>query len=129
MDIFKIAIIGIAGTLLAGILKEQKKEYALYVGLATVIVIFSMIIKQLSAIFDFFRIWQQDMSYGEFYVPVILKILGVAYIADFTSQICKDAGENAIGGKVDMAGKVMVFYLAIPVMTSIMELINTLLPG
>ena len=63
MDIFKIAIIGIAGTLLAGILKEQKKEYALYVGLATVIVIFSMIIKQLSAIFDFFRIWQQDMSY------------------------------------------------------------------
>lgn len=129
MDIFKVAMIGIAGTVLAGILKEQKKEYALYVGLATVLVIFSVFLNQLTAIFDFFKQWQNDMSYGDFYVPVILKILGVAYVADITSQICKDAGENAIGSKVEMAGKVMVFYLAIPVMTSIMELINTLLPG
>ena len=109
-------------------LKEQKKEYALYVGLATVVVIFGLIINELASVFDFFKVWQRDLSYGEFYVPVILKILGVAYIADFTSQICRDAGEGAIGGKVELAGKVMVFYLAIPVMTSIMELIRTLLP-
>lgn len=128
MDIFKIAVIAVAGTVLSGILKEQKKEYSLYVGLATVVVIFSLIINELSAVFDFFRVWQQDLSYGEFYVPVILKILGVAYIADFTSQICRDAGEGAIGSKVELAGKVMVFYLAIPVMTSIMELIRSLLP-
>lgn len=128
MDIFKIAVIAIAGTVLSGMLKEQKKEYALYVGLATVVVIFGLIINELASVFDFFKVWQRDLSYGEFYVPVILKILGVAYIADFTSQICRDAGEGAIGGKVELAGKVMVFYLAIPVMTSIMELIRTLLP-
>ena len=128
MDIFKIAVIAIAGTVLSGMLKEQKKEYALYVGLATVVVIFGLIINELASVFDFFKVWQRDLSYGEFYVPVILKILGVAYIADFTSQICRDAGEGAIGSKVELAGKVMVFYLAIPVMTSIMELIRTLLP-
>ena len=128
MDIFKIAAIALMGTALAAVLKEQKKEYALYVGLAVVLVIFCLIIGDLSSIFDFMKTWQQEMSYGEFYVPVIMKILGVAYIADFTSQICKDAGEGAIGSKVELAGKVMVFYLAIPVMTSIMELIRTLLP-
>ncbi|MDO4482113.1 MAG: stage III sporulation protein AD [Bacillota bacterium] len=128
MDIFKIAVIAVAGTVLSGILKEQKKEYSLYVGLATVVVIFSVIINELSAVFDFFKAWQRDLTCGEYFVPVILKILGVAYISDFTSQICRDAGEGAIGSKVELAGKVMVFYLAVPVMTSIMELIRNLLP-
>lgn len=128
MDIIKIAVIAIIGTVLSGVLREQKKEYALYVGLCTVLVIFVMIINELSLVLDFLKGWQKDLSHGELYIPVILKILGVAYIADFTAQICRDAGEGAIGGKVELAGKVAVFYLALPVMASIMELIRTLLP-
>ncbi len=56
-------------------------------------------------------------------------MLAVAYIADFTALICKDAGESAIAGKVELAGKVMIFYLAMPVMVAVLELINRMLPG
>ncbi len=128
MDIFKISVIALAGTVLAVVLKEYRKEYSLYVGLATVVIILGMIINQLSAVFELFTEWQNELSYGEFYIPVVIKILGVAYIADFTAQICRDAGENSIGSKVELAGKVMVFYLALPIMTSIMELIKSILP-
>lgn len=128
MDIFKISVIALAGTVLAVVLKEYRKEYSLYVGLATVVIILSMIINQLGAVFELFTEWQNELSYGEFYIPVVIKILGVAYIADFTAQICRDAGENSIGSKVELAGKVMVFYLALPIMTSIMELIKSILP-
>lgn len=128
MDIFKISVIALAGTVLAVVLKEYRKEYSLYVGLATVVIILGMIINQLSAVFELFTEWQNELSYGEFYIPVVIKILGVAYIADFTAQICRDAGENSIGSKIELAGKVMVFYLALPIMTSIMELIKSILP-
>ena len=67
MDIFKIAVIAIAGTVLSGMLKEQKKEYALYVGLATVVVIFGLIINELASVFDFFKVWQSLWRFSNKY--------------------------------------------------------------
>ena len=129
MDIFKIAAIGLTGAVLAALLREEKKEFAIYVGLATVLAIFVSILYQLSSIFEFLKSWQSQLSYGKIYLPIILKILGVAYISDFVSQVCRDAGEGAIASKVELAGKVMIFYLAMPVMVSIMELIEKILPA
>ena len=67
------------------------------------------------------------MTYGRSFFPVIIKVLAVAYITDFTAQLCRDSGENAIGSKVELAGKVMIFYLAMPVLSAILELISSLL--
>ena len=61
------------------------------------------------------------------FFPVIFKVLAVAYIADLTAQLCRDAGESAVGGKVELAGKVIIFYLALPILSAILELIGTLL--
>ena len=58
---------------------------------------------------------------------MILKGLAVAYITDFTAQLCRDAGEASIGSKVELAGKIIIFYLAMPILTAILELIKTLL--
>ena len=58
---------------------------------------------------------------------MILKVLAVAYITDFTAQLCRDAGEASIGSKVELAGKIIIFYLAMPILTAILELIKTLL--
>ena len=129
MDIIKIVAIGLTGTLLAALLRENKKEFAIYVALATILGIFAAVLYQLSTIFEFLESWQSKLSYGQYYLPIILKVLGVAYISDFVAQVCKDAGENAIGSKVELGGKVMIFYLALPVMISIMELIENILPS
>ena len=88
-----------------------------------------MVIFKLTSVFEFLGEIYNQISYGKSFFPIILKVLAVAYIADFTAQICKDSGETAIASKVELAGKVMIFYLAIPVMVSVMELINKMLPG
>ena len=54
----------------------------------------------------------------------ILKALGIAYITEFTSELCLDAGEKSIAGKVELAGKIVIFFLALPVFTSLLELLN-----
>lgn len=129
LDIFQIAAIGLCGVVISSMVKGYKPEFATYVIIATVMVLFLMIISKLTIVFEFLGEIYNQIGYGKNFFPIILKVLAVAYIADFTAQICKDSGETAIAGKVELAGKVMIFYLAIPVMMSVMELINKMLPG
>jgi len=132
MDIFRIAAIGICGVVIAAIFRNynnEKSVFALYVVMATVMIIFLIVITKLTPVFDFLGEIYDQISYGKNFFPIILKVLAVAYIADFTAQICKDSGESAIAGKVELAGKVMIFYLAVPVMVAVMDLINKMLPG
>ena len=128
MDIFRIAAVGICGVLIAAIVRGYKPEFATYVVIATVLAIFTMVIIRLASAFEFLGEIYNQISFGKSFFPIIIKVLAVAYIADFTAQICKDSGETAIAGKVELAGKVMIFYLAIPVMMSVMDLINRMLP-
>jgi len=129
MDIFRIAAIGLCGVVISSMVKSYKPEFATYIVLATVMVIFIMIIYKLTSVFEFLGEIYSQISYGKSFFPIILKVLAVAYIADFTAQICRDSGETAIAGKVELAGKVMIFYLAVPVMMAVLELINKVLPS
>jgi len=129
MDIFRIAAIGICGVLISAIVKGYKPEFATYVVIATVLIIFGIVIYKLTSVFEFLGEIYNQISYGKNFFPIILKVLAVAYIADFTAQICRDSGETAIAGKVELAGKVMIFYLALPVLMAVMDLINKMLPS
>ncbi|HYE67849.1 MAG TPA: SpoIIIAC/SpoIIIAD family protein [Anaerovoracaceae bacterium] len=128
MDIFRIAAIGLCGVLISAIVKSYKPEFATYVVIATVLIIFSIVIYKLTSVFEFLGEIYNQISYGKNFFPIIIKVLAVAYIADFTAQICRDSGETAIAGKVELAGKVMIFYLALPVLMAVMDLINKMLP-
>lgn len=63
------------------------------------------------------------------YIETILKIIGIAYIAEFASQITKDAGQGAIASKIEMAGKILILAMAIPILTVLIETIIALIPN
>ncbi|KAB7708803.1 stage III sporulation protein AD [Bacillus aerolatus] len=63
------------------------------------------------------------------YVETILKIIGVSYIAEFAAQITKDAGQEALAAKMELAGKVIILSMAVPILTLLIETILTMLPG
>ena len=88
MDIFRIAAIGICGVVIASIFRNynnEKSVFAIYVIIATVMVIFIMIITKLASVFEFLSEIYNQISYGKNFFPIILKVLAVAYIADFTA--------------------------------------------
>lgn len=129
MDIFQIAAVALCGVITTSIIREYKPEAAIYIIIATVLIIFGFILHQLTSVFDFLSSVYENVSYGKAFFPILLKVLAVAYIADFVAQVCKDAGEEAIGGKVELAGKVIIFYIAVPVMMSVLETLTKLLKG
>lgn len=63
------------------------------------------------------------------YVETILKIIGIAYIAEFAAQITKDAGQGAIASKIELGGKILILAMAIPILTVMIETIIRLIPG
>ena len=62
------------------------------------------------------------------YVETILKIIGVAYIAEFASQISKDAGQGAMAAKVELAGKIIILAMSIPILSVLIETVINLIP-
>lgn len=127
MEILKIAGIALIGVMLAALMKSVHKEFSIYIILATVIVLFLMILDKMTEVFVFLRNIYDSVPYGKTFFPIIFKVLAVAYITDLTAQLCRDAGESAVGGKVELAGKILIFYLALPILTAILELMGTLL--
>jgi len=127
MELLKIVGLALTGVTLSALMKSINKELSIYIVIATVIILFLTILNQLTNVFDFLENIYGNVTYGKTFFPVILKVLGIAYITDFTAQLCRDAGEATIGSKVELAGKILIFYLAMPILSAILELIGTLL--
>ena len=64
-----------------------------------------------------------------FYMTTVLKIMGIAYLAEFGAQICKDAGEGSIATKIELAAKILVMVLALPIIMAILESVLRLIPS
>jgi stage III sporulation protein AD len=127
-DIFQIAAIGIIGMVLAMTLKREAPLFAILISLAVALLIFLLIVPQLAGLVALVDIITTYLSQGQEYILVVVKIIGIAYIAEFGGQICRDAGEGAIAGKVELAGKVLIMGVAAPVIISLVEQVVTIIP-
>ena len=59
---------------------------------------------------------------------LLIKIIGVGYITEFSANICQDSGNSAMASKILLAGKLVIFVMAIPIITSLIELIVSIMP-
>ena len=124
---FQIAAIGLAGTLLSLAVRSYRPEFSVYISIACGIILFMTVIAQFSDILSVVSDVYSRSGYANSYFPVLLKILAIAYLTDLISQVCRDAGENGIASKTEMAGKIFILYVSLPVFTSILSMIDILL--
>ena len=127
-DIFQIAAIAIIGMILAMTLKRDTSLFAILISLAVALLIFLLIVPQLAGLVALVDIITSYLSQGQEYILVVVKIIGIAYIAEFAAQICQDAGEGAIASKVELAGKVLIMGVAAPVIISLVEQVVAIIP-
>lgn len=129
MDILQIVGFCIVAAVLLTLLRRDRPEIALQLGLAVAAIVFLMIANRLVGTLTVLRDLAVRANVNLLYLNVVLKIIGVAYVAEFGAQICRDANEGAIAGKVELAGKVIILVLAVPVVIAVMEAIIRLLPS
>ena len=68
-----------------------------------------------------------ESGLGPLYFGIILKVLAVSYIADFAAALCRDAGEELMASRVEMAGRVLILVSALPIVREVLDVIRTLL--
>lgn len=128
MEILQIVGIGVIAAILAVVLKEQKPIFAFLVTVLAGAIIFFYIADQIWKVLYVLEKIVFQASIDLFYFETIVKIIGIAYIAEFGAQITRDAGEGAIASKIEMAGKILILIMAIPIIQAILETIIRLLP-
>lgn len=127
MEILKIIGIGFTTLVITIVLKEYKKEYAIYSTLIGGAIILFVSMDTVKVIIDFIR----DLSiqgYNYEFINLLLKITGIAILTEYAVNICKDSGENSIANKIDFGGKIIIISLSIPVISSSLETLTKLLP-
>ena len=128
MEIIQIIGLGFMVTLLILVIKQQRPEIAVQLSLALATIIFLMVLSKISVVLDLFRDMAAKANISSMYLNTILKIIGIAYITEFGAQVCRDAGEGAVAGKIEFAGKVLVMVMAIPIIALVLDTIVRLIP-
>ncbi|MDA8235994.1 MAG: stage III sporulation protein AD, partial [Clostridia bacterium] len=94
MEILQIVGLGLTVTFLAVLIRQKRPEFALYLSIAVGTFIFLMMLGKIGAIFSVFKDLAAKANINMVYMGTVLKIVGIAYIAEFGAQICRDAGEG-----------------------------------
>ncbi|OEF98433.1 stage III sporulation protein AD [Desulfuribacillus alkaliarsenatis] len=128
MEILHIVSFGLVATILVILLKEQKPQIAFLLAIITGISIFIFLIGQIAVIIQTIERLALESNIDIVFLETILKIIGIAYIAEFGAQISRDAGEGTIANKIELAGKILIMVLALPIIAVIIETVIQLLP-
>ena len=113
--------------MLALLLKQQKSEYALYLSLSAVLLILIFSINRLQIVIDTIQKIEQYTGIDSAMLKILVKLMGITYVAEFASGICKDAGFFAIGSQIEMFAKFSIMAVSVPVLLTLLETIEGLL--
>jgi stage III sporulation protein AD len=129
LEIAQIVGLALLTTVMLLILRQEKPVMAVLLSIIFAVVIFTFLMDKMAAIIEVLKELTRRAEINYFFFTTILKILGVAYLAEFAASICMDAGEMAIAKKVEFAAKIIIGVLAIPIIVAILESLLELMPG
>ena len=124
MNALQIGIIGVAGTLLALQFKSKKTEYGILISIALSIIVLAGILEHLETLIETMRRIGDYINIDSAYIRILLKMLGITYVCEFVSSICKDAGYQTIAGQIEIFGKLSVFVLSMPVLLALLDTVK-----
>lgn len=124
-EIIKVGMFGIVGVLLALQFKGNKPEYSMYIGFALSILIFCYALRQVEAVMQQIDTIRKYLGNAEGYLSILLKVIGITYICEFSAGICKDAGYGAVAEQIEILGKLSVMFAGLPILFAVIEQIQS----
>lgn len=121
MSILQIAALGLITVTFSVLLKEYHAPSAVLLPLAFGVIIFMQVFEQLVLILDTFREMSNRAGLNTVYLAVIFKVIGIAYLGEFAAQICRDSGSTAVASKIELAAKIIILSLMLPILSAILQ--------
>lgn len=121
MLILKVVCLAFMALFISLFLKNSKSELSSLLLLAASALILLLMIEPLREIIAFVKTVADKANIDTVYIGIVLKILGIAYIASFSSSLCKDANANSLATQIEFSGKIMILLLAVPILMAVLN--------
>lgn len=123
MEVIKIVGVSIFAVIIIIILKNYRPEMALVLSIITGIGIMLYAISKMSSVINVLNDLVSKSGVNTDFLLIIIKVIGIAYIIEFGKNVCIDAGQSSIATKLEMAGKVVIVVLTIPLISSLVNVL------
>ena len=127
MQIVKVIGVGLIGALVAGLLRQEKSELYIFAIIACGALILIIILSSLTEVITQFGMLVGKSGVDESLFAGVLKIIGVGYITEYASALCTDYGVSSIANKMQLAGKVAIFFMTMPILANLVSVISSML--
>ncbi|MGL5378519.1 stage III sporulation protein AD [Clostridium sp.] len=127
MEIIKIVSFAFVALFMVMLFKDRRSDIAVLISLVAGCIIFLSVVGELNNVLLFIKSIADKANIDLVYIGIVLKILAIAYLTSFCSEICKDAGAGSIASKVDFAGKILILALAVPILMAVLDSILQIL--
>lgn len=118
----KTALLGILTIIIAMAMRQGKAEYATFVSLTGSILIAWIAVRLLDGITGSLERLERLLHLDMDYVALLMKMIGVTYLSEFASSLCRDAGYSAVAGQIELVGKLTILTIGMPIVLALFEL-------
>ena len=127
MQIVRVVGVGLIGALVAGLLRQEKSELFIFAVIATSGLILMILLSSLTEVIKQFGLLVGKSGVDESLFAGVLKIIGVGYITEYASALCNDYGVSGIANKLQLSGKVAIFFMTMPILANLVDVISSML--
>ena len=129
VKIFSMCIMVIVACILSCVLKKDHKEYSILISVMTGVLIFCMIVSKTTPIINELKDLVKISNIDGDYISILLKSIGICFVTQFASDCCLDAGESVLANKIELAGKISILIVALPLFIKISDVAIKLVNG
>lgn len=119
--------IAVVGAILAVLTKKQGGEFTVLISIAAVTAIGLLAMGFISPILSMLSRMRDTAGLAGSLVQPVIKAMGIGFLTEIGTNLCEDAGEKTIGNGLKMAGTLAAVYVLMPLMESVMELIEQMI--
>ena len=127
-EIVQVLAIAMIAAVILSLMKKEKPEIAVQISLAVGVVVFLFMLGKITLVIEAVQQIALRVNISPTYLNIILKIIGITYLASLGIEMCRDAEQNAVAAKIEFAAKIIIISLAIPIVMAVMDMILKLLP-
>lgn len=121
MEIVKIVAFAFITLFVVLVFKNKRDDLIVHISIVAGVVIFLFMIDKITSVLQLLQELALKANIDFIYLNIVFKILGIAYLASFCAEICKDAGQGNLGSKVEFAGKILILVMAIPILMAVLQ--------
>lgn len=123
----KIALLGLVVIFLTMMAGNIKREYAIVVMVGATLLFATYGLESLRSVIERITAFEESVGIDQEYLSILLKMVGIAYLTQLVVSLCRDAGNGAVAGQINMIGKISMLLVSFPVLEALLKTVGEML--